>query len=105
MTTTEVTPNSRPLINFAPGNVVDEVLQNVATLLSTIRYTVPYDRELGITPDYLDDPTPLTRARLTADVIDLLRRREPRAKVIEVTFDEDQGEGYLIPKVKVTVDG
>ena len=91
-------------VNFGPDSEREEVLQNVATLLGTMRYTVPFDRELGINPDYLDDPTPRTRAKLTANVVDLIRRKEPRAKVVEVNFKEDQAEGVLIPTVKVIVN-
>lgn len=103
MTTFNITPRTVP-INFAPGSVTEEVLQNVATLLSTLRYTVPYDRLIGVNPDYLDDPTPVTRARLTADIIDAIQKYEPRAEVIELTFEEDQAEGILIPTVRVDVN-
>lgn len=103
MTTLNITPRAAP-VNFAPSSVAEEVLQNVATLLDTLRYTVPYDRLLGINPEYLDDPTPVTRARLTADIIEAIQKYEPRAKVIEVTFNEDQGEGILVPTVRVDVN-
>lgn len=103
MTTFNITPRAAP-INFAPATVTEEVLQNVATLLSTLRYTVPYDRLLGLNPEYLDDPTPVTRARLTADIIEAIQKYEPRAKVIEVTFKEDQAEGILIPTVRADVN-
>lgn len=105
MTTLEVTANKKPQIDFAPSTVEAEVLQNIATLLGTIRYTVPYDRTIGMNPTYLDDPTPATRARVTADIIDVLRTHEPRAKVIEVLFNEDQATGNLIPTARVTVNG
>lgn len=99
----EVTPMAAP-VNFAPNTVVEEVLQNVATLLSTIRYTVPYDRMLGINPNYLDDPSPVTRARLTADILETIQKYEPRAKVIEILFKEDQREGILVPTVRMDVN-
>lgn len=92
-------------INFAPSTIEQEVLQNVATILATVRNTVPYDRALGINPDYLDDPTPVTRSRLIADIISAIHSREPRAKVTDVVFKEDQAEGVLIPTVRVIVNG
>lgn len=103
MTTLEITPRAAP-VNFAPATVEEEVLQNVGTLLDTLRYTVPYDRLLGINPEYLDEPTPITRARLTADIIEAIERYEPRFKVILVDFKEDQAEGILIPTVRGDVD-
>lgn len=105
MTTVDISSAMIDQINFAPSSVEAEVMQNVATLLSTIRSTVPYDRTLGLNPIYLDDPTPAARARVTADVIEVIRRHEPRATVVQVLFKEDQAEGYLMPTVRVTVNG
>ena len=104
MTTIEVTPRAAP-INFAPATVAEEVIQNVATILATVRYTVPYDRELGINPEYLDDPMPMARARATADVISAIRQYEPRCEIVSVDFIEDQLEGTMKPVVKVAING
>ncbi len=98
------TVNANTSFNFGPNNVVEEVTQNIATLLSTIKFSVPYDRNLGINPDYLDDITPVTKAKLTADVINVLREHEPRAEVKDVTFTESE-QGTLIPAVKVAING
>ena len=35
-------------IDFAPKNVVEEVVQNVRTIITTIKYSIPMDREFGI---------------------------------------------------------
>lgn len=102
MSTVDVQPIER--INFAPATEVEEVLQNVATLLTTVRYTVPYDRALGINPDYLDDPTPITRAKLTSNIIATLRKHEPRATVVSMNFREDPADGRLIPIARVAVN-
>lgn len=98
----EINPAKK--ISWQPESEVAEVLQNVATLLGTMIYTVPYDRNLGLTSTFLDNPTPVTRAQLIANVVALLREREPRAEVIEVRFKEDQQEGVLIPTVRVSVN-
>lgn len=90
-------------VDFAPSTVEEEIIQNVATILSTLRYTVPFDRGFGVNPTYLDDPMPAGRARVTADVIRAIQRYEPRCKVESVVFDADQGEGVLIPKVRVSI--
>lgn len=97
-----VTPLGKP-IDFAPPTVADEVLQNVATILATMRYTVPFDRELGLNPDYLDDPMPVSQARATADIIDAIHRFEPRCRVDSVTFTGDGMEGTLRPTVRVYI--
>lgn len=96
--------NPATSVNFAPASELEEVLQNVATLLGTLRYTVPYDRLLGIDASFLDSPTPVAEARLSAEVIKLIREREPRAQVVEFKFKRDSQEGILIPTVKVGVN-
>lgn len=98
----------RPLaaaINVSPATVVDEILQNVAVILASVRYTVPYDRRFGLNPEYLDDPLPLTQARATADIIEAVRYGEPRAKIAEVTFEGDAASGVMRPVVKVSING
>lgn len=97
-----VEPLGKP-VDFAPATVTEEILQNVATILATVRYSVPYDRELGINPEYLDDPMPVTQARATADIIDAIRRYEPRCGVESVTFTGDGIEGIMRPLVRVYI--
>lgn len=97
-----VAPLGKP-VDFAPASVTEEILQNVATILATVRYTVPYDRQFGINPEYLDDPMPVAQARATADIIDAIRRFEPRCMVESVTFERDGMEGTMRPIVRVYI--
>lgn len=103
MSTVEITPIES--INFAPETEREEIIQNVATILATIRYSVPYDREFGINPDYLDSPNLMIRSKLIADVVAKVKKYEPRAKVISVTFNENAIDGIIKPNVKVDIDG
>lgn len=98
-----VAPLAKP-VDFAPATLVEEVLQNVATILATMRYSVPFDRALGINPEYLDDPMPVTQARATADIIEAIRRFEPRCGVESVTFTGDGAEGIMRPLVRVYIN-
>lgn len=102
MTTATVSPLAAP-INFAPTTETEEILQNVATILATVRYTVPYDRALGINPDYLDGPIQLAQAKATADIISSIRAQEPRATIIDISFGGDAADGILKPIVRVKV--
>ena len=102
--TYEVFPRAAP-VNFAPATVVEEVLQNVGTLLATMRYSVPYDRALGLNPEYLDDPIPLTQARATADIVATIQRYEPRCIIDSVTFRGDAARGIMQPTVRVKING
>ncbi len=59
--TYEVT-GTQPL-NFYPGDIVTEVIQNVRMILATQKGTVPYDREFGLEWRFLDQPADIARAR------------------------------------------
>lgn len=100
----DVVPRAAP-VNFAPATEVEEILQNVATILATARYSVPYDRAFGLNPEYLDDPMPLTQARATADIIATIKRYEPRCKIESVTFTGDAASGTMKPVVRVYING
>lgn len=98
----EVTAQSGQ-VNFAPATVVEEVLQNVKTLLGTTKFSVPLDRELGLKTSLVDRPAPQAQALISADIVQAIRRWEPRAKVEKVTFTGDS-EGRLAPKVQVRIE-
>lgn len=83
---------------------VEEVLQNVRTLLCTKKYSVPLDRALGIEFSMLDKPLLQAQTDLRVAIIETIRKDEPRAIVKEVTFTGDGMNGVLIPKVVVDVD-
>lgn len=91
-------------INFGATGV-EEVLQNVAFILSTPLMSCPLDRTFGW-DEGIDDPIHLRKARYTYQVTDAIQKFEPRAIVENVTFEEsDVLNGKLRPKVRVSVDG
>lgn len=91
-------------INFAPSTMVAEVLQNVSTIISTLRFTVPMSREFGVDYSLLDSPLPVAKAQASAQIISAIQQREPRAKVLEVTYEGDGAEGILIPHVRIDIN-
>lgn len=92
-----------PQIDFAPTSVVEEVIQNVRTIVTTIKYSIPLDREFGIDGAVVDLPINVAKAKLTNEIFRAIRRYEPRAVIESVTF---QGEetGRLIPTVGVSIN-
>ncbi|MBE3586576.1 MAG: GPW/gp25 family protein [Thermoanaerobacter sp.] len=72
-------------------------------ILATPQFSCPLDRDFGWDPN-VDAPINLTRAKLTARIVAAIRRYEPRAQVVQVTFDGDGQQGILKPVVKVRVD-
>lgn len=92
-------------IDFAPQSALEEIAQNVRTILTTPKYSVPLDREFGLNATMLDAPAPLAKARLTAEIVEAVQRYEPRVKVERVTFEGDGAEGILRPKVRLKIVG
>lgn len=87
-------------VKWAPS-AVDEVIQNVNTLLATAPGTVPLSRALGTPQDVVDSPESSAAANLQADVIRAVRTYEPRVKVKKVTVTGDV-QGRLTATVEVT---
>nr|WP_278430010.1 GPW/gp25 family protein [Brevibacillus laterosporus] len=96
----EVRADSRPINFLATGK--EEILQNVYTILTTPRGSVPLDREFGIDTSILDDPTPVAKARATAEIFEKVNKYEPRVSITKVSFTEKE-DGVLIPVVKLAV--
>lgn len=93
-------------VNFAPGGIIEEVLQNVRTLLSTTKYSVPLDRDLGIDATFVDRPTPEGMARLRVRIAEDIERSEPRAKIRVVSFEprvDDAVRGAMYPVVEIEI--
>ena len=89
-------------VNFAPSTIEEEVIQNIKTLISTMIYTVPLDRNFGIIANALDEPMPVATAKLSSDIVDAISRYEPRAKVTQISFDGDI-DGKLIPRLRIEI--
>lgn len=59
----------------------DRAVKNVANLINLRQGDLPFDRGLGVNPDYVDKPI----AELSSDIIteleDLIKEREPRVQI------------------------
>ena len=71
-------------INIAPASVAEEVLQNVRTLLTTIKCQIPLDRAFGIDGSVIDLPMPQAQAFLTNEIFTAIRHYEPRARIEKI---------------------
>lgn len=101
----EVTGRKRK-INFGATGV-DEVLQNVAMILTTPKNTVPLRRSWFIDYTLLDTPTPQAQAKLAQEIFVAIREHEPRARIVgSVRFIQNPDEamnGYMMPAITVEV--
>lgn len=83
-----------------------EIVQNVKTILSTIRGTVPLDREFGIIGEYIDKPLPMAKALSMADIVEEVEKQEPRVEVTKVALeqlDTEAIDGILKPIVRIKI--
>ena len=89
-------------VNFAPSTVAEEIIQNVKTICTTPKYSVPLDREFGIDGTALDRPTPKAMALIRAELAQAIRKYEPRCKVKRIDFDADIN-GKLSVLVRISI--
>ena len=97
-----------PNVDFDPPSEVREILQNVRTILSTRKGSVPLDRDYGLTWDHVDKPIQTAQMLMRSEIVDEIERYEPRAKVVSIEFDENiEGvmDGLLQPRVTVSIGG
>jgi hypothetical protein len=81
-----------------------EIIQNVKTILSTVKGSVPLDREFGIKGDYVDQPMQVARALYAAEIVEEVEKQEPRVKVTQVTWGTDDAmDGKMKPIVRIKV--
>ena len=88
------------IIDFYPDSELTEIIQNVKTICSTLKGTVPLDRSFGIPADIIDAPTPIAQARYTAEVLKAIKLYEPRAKVKRIQFQKVNPE-KLAPVITI----
>ena len=88
-----ITSNDDLKINFAPKTMIEEVIQNVRTLISTIKWQIPLARDMPILQ---------AKARLSQEIIQCLKRCEQRAQIQKIEFETDE-TGRLKPKIEVKI--
>jgi phage baseplate assembly protein W len=83
---------------------IAEVMQNVRTLLTTRRGTVPLDRNFGISFDFLDSPVNRTRAQAEQELFLQIKKYEPRAVLKQIIWNTNGVTGEIFPSVKVEIN-
>jgi phage baseplate assembly protein W len=83
---------------------IPEVMQNVRTILTTRRGTVPLDRDFGISFEFLDSPINTTRAKAEQEIFLQLKKYEPRVVLKQIMWETDVLSGQILPTVKVEIN-
>lgn len=91
------------VINFAPHSEREEILQNVRTICSTPKFSVPMDRELGVDTSFLDQPMSSVANKYKAEVIAAVRKFEPRARISRIEFFRDSEAHTFFPKIYIKI--
>ena len=102
MATYEINAASPYPISLIPDTELAEILQNVQTIISTMKGTIPLDREFGIDGRVIDLPMHVAQAKLSNEIFQAIKHYEPRVTNEDISFTATL-EGRLVPKVKVSV--
>jgi hypothetical protein len=90
----EVTNTPTP-INFLPADEVEDIVQNVRTIISTVKGTAPLYREFGISAENLDLPMNLAKTKIAAELAAEIAQFESRCKLKSVDIGGNFAGGDL----------
>lgn len=88
-------------VDLAPGNVHEEVIQNIAVILDMIQKSCPMFRDCGLPGEMMGRPLPVLENILVGNIYDQIGELEPRAVLAGVTFEEDAMTGAMIPIIEL----
>lgn len=88
-------------INLAPVNAYQEVVQNIAIILSMVQKSAPMLRSMGIPSELYGRPLPVVENILVGYIYDQIEEFEPRAILGELTFERDDLTGKLIQIIEL----
>ncbi len=91
-------------VDFAPSSEIVEIMQNLRTIISTTKWSVPLDRDFGISGEYVDKPMESAKAYMAAEIIQAINQYEPRVTVEEISFTATL-DGVLKPRIEVSING
>lgn len=94
--------NIREEIKLVPANAAEEIIQNVMMIVTTVKGSVPLDREFGISGDILDAPIN-QQSRLIGEVAEAIARFEPRARLRRIEFTGNEN-GELNPTLTLEIN-
>ena len=100
-----ITADERLVISLAPETLIEEIIQNVAMIISTMKNTAPLFRDFGVSMTFLDRPTPAAEALIVAEIYDAVEMFEPRAEILNVSFVRDEMTGRIFPSLEVGISG
>ena len=84
------------MIKIIPQNEIEEILQNIKTILSTYKGTVPLMRDFGIDPNFVDNlQIESFKQKMKNEIIKQIQRFEPRIKVEKISLYSEDEKFYI----------
>lgn len=93
----------KPVFSFAPESLEKEVMQNLSLLISTVGFSLPLAREMGLGSEYLHRPQNAAQALIVQDIYINAESYEPRANILNVDFAADSATGETYIKIEAEV--
>lgn len=93
---TQYTVSYNPsVINFRPSSILEEIYQNINTILGTTKFSVPLYRDFGLLTSFVDKPVTTLHPLLVSEIFEAVETYEPRVIVEEVKLDANtDGQAY-----------
>lgn len=89
--------------NFKPATKEEEIIQNVLTICTTRKGSRPMDRDFGINFIVVDQPMAKEQARITQEIVQALKKYEPRVEITEIYMGWSKYRNSLWPCMKFRV--
>lgn len=89
-------------VDFAPTDVLTEIFQNVNTILSTAKFSVPLFREFGNNALFVDKPMSTIRPTMIAEIVEVVEKYEARVLVEEIKMNGEI-DGILRPTIIISL--
>lgn len=99
-----VNANEHIKINLAPATITEEILQNLSMILQATKNAVPLCRNFGLSGSVIDKPIPVAETLIVGELYEAVEKYEPRAKIVNVTFEQDEVIGKLNPCMEVEIN-
>lgn len=88
--------------SLIPTTTTEEVLQNIRFIVKTRKGSLPLFRDFGVDWEFLDRPIAEARLLAIPEIISEIQAREPRAEIIDISYDGTNAENGKI-KLKLTI--
>ena len=91
-------------VDFSPPDLLSEVTQNLRTIITTPKGSVPMFREFGVDGGIVDLPVNSALAKIQSDIIMAVKKFEPRISLTHINFEGDN-DGKLCVRIKFKLEG